>query len=115
MCKRLIAFLCTLALFSGMIVAFPVTTETEAAAVTNYQVGYARVDINPYVKDGDLSSGIMALPLYGSGDVWKGLSTKGLVDDNGDGKINEEDGLKATCIAVTDYAGYNHKQFALLL
>jgi hypothetical protein len=27
------------------------------------------------------------------------------VDDNGDGKITEEDGLKATCIAVTDYKG----------
>jgi len=105
MFQRILSLLCTLALFLGMIVASPVTTEAEAAAVSNYQVGYARVDINPYVKDGDITSGLMALPLYGSGDVWNRLSIAGLVDDNGDGKVNEEDGLKATCIAVTDYAG----------
>ena len=70
-----------------------------------YNVGYARVDINPYVVDGDLSSGIMELPLRGSGDVWNRLSTDGLLDDNGDGVIDEKDGLKVTCIAVTDHDG----------
>ena len=54
------------------------------AAESKYQVGYARVDVNPYIEDGNFDSGIMALPLRGSGDVWNRLSTKGLVDDNGD-------------------------------
>ncbi|MBR4863949.1 MAG: hypothetical protein IKU07_05175 [Oscillospiraceae bacterium] len=106
MLKKWVALLCTLALFVGLLTILPMVPEAEAAeAVSNYQVGYARVDINPYVEDGNLASGIMALPLYGSGDVWNRLSTAGLVDDNGDGKVNEEDGLKATCIAVTDHKG----------
>jgi len=110
MIKRITALLCTLALFAGMLVASPVTTEA-AEEIANYQVGYARVDINPYI-DPTLTgsalvaqSNIMALPLYGSGDVWNRLSTYGMVDDNGDGKLDAEDGLKATCIAVTDYKG----------
>ena len=73
-----------------------------AATESRYEVGYARVDINPYVVDGDPSSGIMKLPLCGIGDVWNRLSTKGLVDDNGDGVVDENDGLKVTCIAITD-------------
>jgi hypothetical protein len=94
MLKKWIAFLCSLVLVVGLLTVLPMAAEVEAAeTVGNYQVGYARVDINPYVEDGNLASGIMALPLYGSGDVWNRLSTYGLVDDNGDGKITEEDGL----------------------
>ncbi len=104
--KRMITLLCAVALLMGIFILAPMTPEAEAAAaVANYQVGFARVDINPYVEDGNYDSGIMALPLYGSGDVWNRLSTAGLVDDNGDGKVTKDDGLKATCIAVTDYKG----------
>ena len=100
--KKVFALLCILA----VMVSISVFTPTPAEAAENaFQVGYARVDINPYVVDGDFSSGIMQLPLRGSGDVWNRLSTKGLVDDNGDGVIDENDGLKATCVAVTDHNG----------
>lgn len=103
--KKVILTICVLAVLLSVFAAIAPRTEAAEETVADYQVGYARVDINPYVVDGDLSSGIMALPLYGSGDVWNRLSTDGLVDDNGDGKVNEEDGLKATCIAITDYTG----------
>ena len=111
MFKRGISVLCVIALLLGFIPAgvFPfelkaVATEmsTEAAP---FQVGFARVDINPYIEDGNPDSGIMALPLRGFGDEWNRLSIDGLIDDNGDGLINEEDGLKATCISVTDENG----------
>lgn len=100
--KKFLALMCILAVMVCISVMAP--TPAEATEYT-YQVGYARVDINPYVVDGDLSSGIMQLPLRGSGDVWNRLSTDGLVDDNGDGVIDENDGLKATCVAVSDQNG----------
>lgn len=108
MAKKVILTICALAVLLG---AFVVATPQAKAAEEAYQVGYARVDINPYIdptltgSDLVAQSNIMALPLYGSGDVWNRLSTYGLVDDNGDGKVNEEDGLKATCIAITDHTG----------
>lgn len=77
-------------------------TGSEAAP---YQVGYARVDINPYVTEDDPSSGIMALPLRGYGSSWDRLSTEGLIDDNGDGLVDENDGIFATCIAISDEEG----------
>ena len=70
-----------------------------------YQVRYAKVDLNPYVIEDDPSSGIMALPLSGEGDEWNRLSEDGLTDDNGDGVIDENDGIKATCIAISDHSG----------
>lgn len=45
--KRLLAFACVLAILAGMFVV-PVSAE-EAAEGTGYQVGYAKVDINPWV------------------------------------------------------------------
>ena len=100
--KKVLVLFCLVALVVGLV--FVATPKAEAAEQT-YQVGYARVDINPYNVDGDPSSGVMVLPLRGSGDVWNRLSTTGLVDDNGDGVVDENDGLKATCVAVTDQNG----------
>ena len=116
--KRILSLLCVFAILLSMSgnVAIPAeaveeTKGTDVTPYTSYRVGYARVDINPYI-DPTLTgaalvaqSNIMALPLYGSGDVWNRLSTYGLVDDNGDGVLNTEDGLKATCIAITDSKG----------
>ena len=100
--NKLLALVCLMVLVVGVV--FSATPKADAAE-QSYQVGFARVDINPYNVDGDPSSGIMHLPLRGSGDVWNRLSTDGLVDDNGDGVIDANDGLKATCVAVTDANG----------
>ena len=100
MLKKFLVTLCVLAsLLTVMLLP------TQAAEVEpSFYAGYSRVDINPYVVDGDFSSGIMELPLRGTGDVWNRLSKK-MVDDNGDGKVTAEDGLKATCIAISDQNG----------
>ena len=105
--KKIIAIftLITLLLTNAPLSALPVMASEKSNHHNPYSVGYARVDINPYVIEDDPSSGIMALPLRGFGDVWNRLSKDTLLDDNGDGKVNEEDGLKATCIAVSDDEG----------
>ena len=102
MLRKLMVILCLLAVVMGAVMSVSAST---TAPAEDFRVGFSRVDINPYVVDGDINSGIMELPLRGVGDVWNRLSTQGLVDDNGDGKIDEEDGLAVTCIAVTDEAG----------
>lgn len=102
--KKIIAVICLLAmLVNGLsIAARPVQASEEVGA---YQVGYARVDINPYVVEDDPTSRIMALPLSRSGDVRNQLSSYGLLDDNADGVVDENDGLKATCVAISDHNG----------
>lgn len=106
--KKILAAICALAVLVGVAVfSIPKAEATE----NTYQVGYARVDVNPYIDPtltGDAlvaTSNIMQLPLRGSGDVWNRLSTKGLMDDDGDGVITSNDGLKATCMAITDANG----------
>ena len=94
--KKILLLTSILCIFSCLLFALPAKTE---ATNNSFRVGYARVDINPYVVDGDPTSGIMALPLAGTGDVWNRLSQNTLMDDNGDGVVDENDGLKATCIA----------------
>lgn len=104
--KRLISLVCVLALLLSLNgnIGFSVFA-VENSGGNQFLAGFSRVDINPYVVDGDINSGIMQLPLRGTGDVWNRISTKGLMDDNGDGKIDEEDGLAVTCIAVSDADG----------
>lgn len=106
--KRVLAVICMLALLLGFVpVSVPQVHALEItdASAEPFQVGYARVDINPYVVEDDPSSGIMALPLRGEGDVWNRLSEETLLDDNADGVVDEKDGLKATCIAISDDEG----------
>lgn len=100
--KKLLIRVSLLCMLCCLIAAIPMRGN---AADNNFTVGYSRVDINPYVVDGNFSSGIMALPLAGTGDVWNRLSKNTLMDDNGDGVIDQNDGLKATCIAVSDKDG----------
>ena len=108
MIKRAITAVCVLVM---LVCLLPVLTIAPKAAENTYLVGYSRVDINPYIdptltgSDLVAKSNIMALPLYGSGDVWNRLSTRGLADDNGDGIVDANDGLKVTCICVTDGTG----------
>ena len=106
--NKLLALLCAMVILVGVV--FVATPKADAANHA-YKVGYARVDVTPYVDPtltGEAlvaTSNIMQLPLRGSGDVWNRLSTKGLLDDNGDGVVDENDGLKATCLAITDETG----------
>ena len=76
-----------------------------AATTGEYQVGYAKMDINPYVDENDHSKGLMALPMAGNSYNAQRLSEPGKLDDTGDGKIDDRDGIFATCIAITDPSG----------
>lgn len=100
--KRIIAVLCILALTVGILtVASAEGTETELLQV---EVGYAKVDINPYwsIYQGEKPADAQddeLMPLLLAGSTTR-LAAKALVDDNGDGKIDGNDGLQATCIAI---------------
>ena len=54
MLKRILAAICVVTILVGLVAAAFVQV---SAADTDYQVGFARVDINPYVVDGDINSG----------------------------------------------------------
>lgn len=120
--KRVIAMLLVLAMAIGLS-AQMVTAATPAT----YDVGYAKVDINPYAELASKSiedfetfvptngADLLALPIGGGTatfkkvgeDLWtvEESSVNGKIDDNGDGKVDANDGLFATCIAVTDEKG----------
>ena len=97
--KRIIAMLIVLA----MAVSLSAQIVTAATPAT-YDVGYAKVDINPYADGTGEDQTLLGLPMGGYAEVIDRLSV-GKIDDNGDGKIDENDGLFATCIAVTDESG----------
>lgn len=97
--KKLLALLCVLSVLVGVLAM----SATAASPEEEYfMVGYSKVDINPYYVDGDYSSGIMPVPLRGLGSPSTRLAYEYMMDDNGDGKVNQDDGLKLTCIAITD-------------
>ena len=124
--KRIVAMLLVLAMMLGLS-AQMVTAATPAT----YDVGYAKVDINPYAElknatdfenfEPKNGASLLSLPIGGGNNVSKDtglkdaegntiwtktqMSTGGKTDDNGDGKIDKNDGLFATCIAVTDSQG----------
>ena len=103
--KRVVAILCILAIaVSFFTVAATATTDNSEL----YKVGYAKRSINP-IKD---TSGKFAdvnpedgtffeIPLSG-GIVNTGY---GLIDDNGDGTVDKNDGVFVTCTSVTDQFG----------
>lgn len=115
--KRLIAALVLVTLVIGLC-----GTIAAAAETPEYQVGYAKVDINPYYsarfenylkeklptyngKWLDLEYGdMMPLSLQGNSHTKERL-TIGKQDDNGDGIVDELDGVYVTCIAITDPNG----------
>ena len=97
--KKLLALVCVMALIAGVHIA-PTTEATSAEEY--FRVGYAKVDINPYYVDGDPDSGIMPVPLRGNGSAHLRLAYDTKMDDNGDGKVDQNDGLYVTCIAVSD-------------
>ncbi len=97
--RKLLAFACIIAIMASVF-AFTVTAKTPTEDV--FRVGYAKVDINPYYTEGAPSSGIMPVPLRGTGSAYKRLAYNGKLDDNGDGKKDQNDGLFLTCIAISD-------------
>lgn len=100
--KRLIAVLCILALIVGVLT---IASAQEAEEET-LKVGYAKVDINPYwsvLPEASRPEGVSAdelMPLFLAGSSTR-LATEKLIDDNGDGVIDGNDGLQATCIAIS--------------
>ncbi len=112
--KKILALLCALSVLAGLLAL------TAAAATPEeeyFMVGYARVDINPYEMDangnivtsnysGKTYQNIMPVPLRGLGSSASRLAYGYLMDDNGDGVVNGDDGLALTCIAITD--SYNN-------
>lgn len=100
--KRIFAFiLCLLLLLSLLPAAiFMVEAATLDTSGPLY-AGYAKVRIDP---SGHPDGKITGLPMSGYGTSTDRLST-GFMDDTGDSKINEKDGLFATCIAITDQYG----------
>lgn len=106
--KRLITLLLTMVL--GIMISAQVAA---AAQPTYYEVGYAKVDINPY----DLSTpdpyDLMAIPMAGNGFTDRRWSIPEKLDDNGDGKVDGNDGLFAICIAITDQKGNTLLQFTV--
>ena len=101
--KRILAFICMLAILVGLL---PVgaLAQTESTPDT-YMVGYAKMDMNPWA-DLDEKDPNNLLPVYltGNGDDGE-RACKGMMDDNGDDVVGEEDGLFTTCTAITDTNG----------
>ena len=102
MTKKILAFICTLALLVGLL---PVVSLAEMQSTPEtYLVGYAKKDINPWVDPKDHSQGVLPVYLTGNGNDSERACT-GMMDDNGDGETDENDGLFTTCTAVTDSKG----------
>ena len=98
--KRLLAFLCLVALaVGGTVIGL-----TANASTDYYLVGYAIRDINPWVDPADHTKGMLPIKLTGNGNDNERVCT-GLMDDNDDGRIGEGDGLFTTATAVTDPYG----------
>ena len=96
--KRLLAILCMLAIVVSVFTVVSAATETTDTA-NLYQVGYAKRSVNPDEdSDGTID---YTLPLTGLGD-YDGAT---FVDDNGDGKVDTNDGVFVTCTSVTDTEG----------
>lgn len=70
-----------------------------------YRVGYSKVDINPYADGTGEDQTLLELPMAGFGDNATRLSLADKLDDNGDGKVDANDGIFVTCTAITDKEG----------
>ncbi len=98
--KRFLAILCILTTLLGILAA----TAAAADDSGKIYVGYAKTDINPWVDENDHTKGIARIPLAGYSTPYRRLAA-GRLDDNGDGKVDDNDGLFATCVAVKDEDG----------
>lgn len=92
--KRIIALVVLMAMVIGM-----TSQMVSAAEAATYEVGYAKVDINP-----EVNGQWLRIPIAGGAETKSRLS-EGKADDTGDGKVDGNDGIFATCIAITDQNG----------
>lgn len=105
--KRIITLLLVLAL------VLTLSAQVAAAQSDHYMVGYAKVDINPYNENTPDPNDLSAIPMAGNGFTDKRWSYPEKIDDNGDGVVDENDGLFATCVAITDQSGNTLLQFSV--
>ena len=98
--KRILAMLLVLAMALSLM---PPITVAAAEAEGSYQVGYSKVDINPY--EDEANNLLSSIPLGGYRYTTTRTSIAEKLDDNGDGVVDENDGIFATCTAVTDKEG----------
>ncbi len=119
--SRILAFLCVLALLVGMLPAGAASVAAaETATEETYMVGYAIKNFNPWVASTfDVSTDVGTAvflenpeetadkKIYsslfsqsGNQIDWESVVTD-LYDDNGDGNVDHNDGIFATCTAVT--------------
>ena len=106
MTKRIVTLMLAVALALGVGVQM-----AAAAGSEYYRVGYAKVDINPYNEKTADPNDLVAIPMVGNGFTEQRLSYPDKIDDNGDGKVDENDGLFATCIAISDSFGNTMLQY----
>ena len=104
--KRIIAWILLGALLLGFI-----AMAVSAADQEHYQVGYAKADINPYDESTENPNDLVAIPMAGNGFSDQRLSYEGKLDDNGDGVVDENDGLFVICVAITDSSDNTLLQF----
>ncbi len=119
---RILALLCLLAVFLGVfsLAVLPAQASDEAA----YLVGYSKKDTNPWADPEDHDKGFLlpdkdengeyiidadgnykdGIPLAGYGSVQTRPALE-MLDDNGNDVVDDNDGLFATCTAVTDTKG----------
>lgn len=99
--RRVLAVVCMLlVLVSVLAVSATANQEND-----RYQVGYSKKDINPYTdpENPDVNS-LIPIPLSGYANGLERLATE-MMDDNGDGVKDSNDGLYTTCTSVTDAYG----------
>ncbi len=107
MTRRILALACMLMILVGVCAG----GFTAQGATEYYQVGYSKMDINPWVDPKDPSQGIIlagddtkGIPLSGYSTAENRIATS-MLDDNGDGNVDAGDGLFTTCTVVVDPDG----------
>ena len=133
MSKRVLALVCLLAMLLSMIVV-PATAATEAEQATTYDVGYAIKNFNPWVSSSfdhttqvgtaeflENPEEVADKKIYpylfsqnGNQIDWESVVTQ-LHDDNGDGNVDHNDGIFATCTAVTYNKGAADEKTVLFI
>lgn len=100
--KRVLAWiLCIILVLSLVLTGVFVADAAQLDANGPLYAGYSKVRIDPSGHpDGPISN----LPMSGYSTSTDRLSSGGM-DDTGDGRTNEKDGLFATCVAITDQYG----------
>lgn len=125
--KKFVAIFCALAISVSLFAAVAISANAEDAAI---MVGYDNQDANPYVRhylvEGETgidagftddegntfhywwadSNGVahyelLSLPLRGTKAPMERLCANTLIDDNGDGVVDDNDGLSVTSIAIS--------------